>query len=143
MLTVDYHHRESFVSQPIITAAQAKQHLHEIRLQRQNQLRTTINECHRLQNIHKQIYTHLPQQCEPHSTDKSVERTAWSPKRPPKYSIPRIEYASLIYRPSRSTFEIDAGDKPLPIIKELTDHLSKSPCAISNDRQEMYVNHQM
>ncbi|CAF0927786.1 unnamed protein product [Adineta ricciae] len=141
MLKVDYLHRESFVSQPIVTAAQAKQHLHEIRLQRQNQLRTTINECHRLQNIHKQIYNHAPQQWNSHSTEKHVNhqgRTVSSPKRLPKYSIPRIEYASLIYRPSKSTFEIDAVDKPLPIIKELTDHLSKSPCAIfSNDRQEI------
>ncbi|UJR37437.1 hypothetical protein I4U23_030140 [Adineta vaga] len=137
MLKVEY-------PKPIITASQAKKHLHDLRLQRQNQLTTTINECHRLQNVHKQIYNH---QFDSYSIEKPVnhqpKNVPPSPLNPPKYSIPRLEYASVIYRQSKSTFEIEPlldinDNNTLPIIKELTSHISKSPCVISNDRQEMY-----
>ncbi|CAF3483164.1 unnamed protein product [Rotaria sp. Silwood1] len=41
---------------PLITQTDAKQHLHNIRYQRQNQLATIINECHQLRISHKRIF---------------------------------------------------------------------------------------
>lgn len=46
-----------------------------------------------------------------------------------KYSIPRIEYASVIYRQAIPTFEIDRSiksDIEAPIVKELTQSLTES-----------------
>ncbi|CAF1445527.1 unnamed protein product [Adineta steineri] len=131
------------LNKPIITASQAKKHLHDIRLQRQNQLTANINECHRLQAIHKQLFNHQLNSSSS-SSSSSIEKC---PDKKlinndyvsyvNKYSIPRIKYASIIYRQAIPTFELDPlveSKNDTPIIKELTHYLSELPCTSSNER---------
>ena len=148
MLTVESPHCKILSSyqnptKPIITSAVAKKHVHDIRLQRQHQLAVNINECHRLQTIHKQIYQ---QQFDGHSRDEKKLR----PIKPTtsehilptrKYSIPRIHYAPIIYQQATPTFELKSlreSEKNVPIVKELTQFLSECPCAIANDHRKRF-----
>ena len=143
MLKVEYPCHENFQHQikPVVTGATAKKHLHDIRLQRQNQLASTINECHRLQTIHKQLYNH---QYDSYHIEKPRDNKPINneyPSRPKKYSIPRIEYASVIYRQAIPTFELETSlesQNNRPIIKELTQCLSQPSCTIPNDQIKRY-----
>ncbi|CAF4750864.1 unnamed protein product, partial [Rotaria magnacalcarata] len=47
MLKSEYSHKQT------INQTDAKQHLHDIRYQRQNQLKSIVNECHQLRILHK------------------------------------------------------------------------------------------
>lgn len=120
---------------PVVTWFEAKKHLHDVRLRRQNQLALNIDECHRLRNLHKQLF--YRQLDSPLSSSPSmIEKSPSNKSLPPdyslsinKYSIPRIEYASVIYRQAIPTFEIDRSiksDIEAPIVKELTQSLTES-----------------
>ncbi|CAF2487710.1 unnamed protein product [Rotaria sp. Silwood2] len=147
MLKVEYPCREIFSTyqNPIkstITWAEAKKHLHEVRLRRQNQLALNINECHKIHTLHKQLFNH---QFDTNSTEKapdikstkSINNEYSLPTN--KYSIPRMEYASTIYRKAIPTFEIESSskfDNDIPIVHELTQYLSENSCTISNEKIE-------
>ncbi|CAF1050833.1 unnamed protein product [Rotaria sp. Silwood1] len=147
MLKVEYPCREIFSSyqNPIkstITWAEAKKHLHEVRLRRQNQLASNINECHKLHTLHKQLFN---RQFDSNSIEKTPDvklikaiNSEYS-LQTIKHSIPRIEYASTIYRKADPIFEIESSsklDNSIPIVKELTQYLSESSYTISNENKE-------
>ncbi|CAF4638572.1 unnamed protein product [Rotaria sp. Silwood1] len=147
MLKVEYPCREIFSSyqNPIkstITWAEAKKHLHEVRLRRQNQLASNINECHKLHTLHKQLFN---RQFDSNSIEKNPDvklikaiNSEYS-LQTIKHSIPRIEYASTIYRKADPIFEIESSsklDNSIPIVKELTQYLSESSYTISNENKE-------
>ncbi|CAF3496007.1 unnamed protein product [Rotaria sp. Silwood1] len=151
MLKVEYPCREIFSSyqNPIkstITWAEAKKHLHEVRLRRQNQLASNINECHKLHTLHKQLFN---RQFDSNSIEKNPDvklikaiNSEYS-LQTIKHSIPRIEYASTIYRKADPIFEIESSsklDNSIPIVKELTQYLSESSYTISNENKEKYYN---
>ncbi|CAF4241362.1 unnamed protein product [Rotaria sp. Silwood2] len=60
--------KAEYSTKPLITQSDAKQHLHDVRYQRQNQLATIINECHQLRVLHKRIFDN---QLNSSSTEKS------------------------------------------------------------------------
>ncbi|CAF3664459.1 unnamed protein product [Rotaria socialis] len=138
MLQVEYPCRETLSSYQnqskpaVVTWAEAKKHLHEVRQRRQNELASNIKECHKLQAIHKQMFNH---QVDSFSNEKlpdikpikSINNEYSSSTN--KYSIPRLEYASIIYRKAIPTFELEPPSKlenSLPIINELMHNLSET-----------------
>jgi hypothetical protein len=151
MLKVEYPCREILSSyqnqtKSIITWGEAKKHLHDVRLRRQKQLTSTINECHKLHALHKQIYN---RQFDSDSTarspdDKSFKSTSNEySSEIKKYLLPRIEYAPIIYRQAIPTFEVETLSKletDTPIIRELTQYLSESSSGIPNNKTEKYYN---
>jgi len=145
MLKVEYPCRDILSSysnptKPVITWAEAKKHLHDVRLRRQNQLTININECHKLRNMHKQVFN---RQLDSNPTEKPPDNKPIKPINNEyslstnKYSIPRIEYAPVIYQQATPTFQVEKSSKfehDIPIVRELTE----SPCAISNNKIEKY-----
>ncbi|CAF0903327.1 unnamed protein product [Rotaria sordida] len=148
MLKVEYPCREIFSSyqnpnKSTITWTEAKKHLHDVRLRRQNQLAINVNECHKLQTLHKELFN---RQFDSNSTEKILDIK--QPIKPinseyclhtNKYSIPRIEYAPIIYRKSIPTFETESSskfDNNILIVKELTQYLSETSLTISNEKIE-------
>ncbi len=138
MLKVEYPCREILSSyqnpvKPVLTWSEAKRHLQDVRLRRQNQLATNINECQKLRNIHQQIFN---RQFDLTSSEKSSCIK-------PKYSIPRIEHAAVIYRQAAPTFELDKSidlDNEIPIARELTEYLTEYPLeAPSKKKIEKYL----
>lgn len=119
----------------VVTWSEAKKHLHDVRLRRQNQLALNIDECHRLRNLHKQLF-HAQLDSSSSSSSSMIEKSPSNKSLPldyslsiNKYSIPRIEYASTIYRQAIPTFEIDKSIKSeteIPMVKELTQSLTES-----------------
>lgn len=144
MLKVEYPCRENFSlyqnhTKPVITWVEAKKHLHDVRLRRQNELTKNINECYKLQNIHKQIFN---RQFNSTPTDVSVDTKSIKTvsddysSQINKYSIPRIDYAHIIYRQAIPTFETEKPSKlenEIPVVKELTECLTQSPYPISKN----------
>jgi len=150
MLKVEYPCREilsSYQNPPksIITWNEAKKHLHDVRLRRQQQLTTNINECHKLHTLHKQIYNRQFEysSIEKSSDDKSLKSTSYDCSTSiKKYSLPRIEYAPIIYRQAIPTFEVETSSKletDTPIISELTQYLSETSSKIPSDKIEKYT----
>jgi hypothetical protein len=148
MLKVEYPCREILSSyqnpvKPVLTWSEAKRHLQDVRLRRQNQLATNINECQKLRNIHQQIFN---RQFDLTSSEKS---SCIKPINPEyilsirKYSIPRIEHAAVIYRQAAPTFELDKSidlDNEIPIARELTEYLTEYPLeAPSKKKIEKYL----
>jgi len=142
MLKVEYPCRNILSSysnptKPVITWAEAKKHLHDVRLRRQNQLAININECHKLSNMHKQIFN---RQFDSNPTEKPSDNKLIHNEyslSTNKYSLPRIEYAPVIYQQAIPTFQVEKlsrSDNDIPIVRELTE----SPCAISNNKIEKY-----
>lgn len=150
MLKIEYPGREVFSSyekqiKPTITWAQAKKHLHDIRFRRQNQLESNINECHKLHQLHKQMFDRY---CEFKPIEKLPDKKPTKPINKTyvfhtnKYSTPRIEYAPVIYRKAVPTFEVESSlksDYDIPIIRELTQYLSESTFVVSNEKTEKYL----
>ena len=133
-------------SKPTVTWAEAKRHLHDVRLRRQNQLALNINECHKLQTLHKQIFEHS---INSNSTIKSYDNIPIKSMNNSyslhtnKYTIPRIEYASILYKKAMPAFEIEASsnlEDNMPIVEELRQYLSEATHTISNDKPEKYHN---
>lgn len=131
---------------PVVTWSEAKKHLHEVRLRRQTQLASNIDECHRLRHLHKQLF-HGQLNCSS-SLSSTIEKSSSNKSIPSdyslsinKYSIPRIEYASMIYRQALPTFEIDKSIKSeneSPIVKELTQSLTECPYTVPKRTMEKY-----
>jgi hypothetical protein len=144
MLKVEYPCREILSTypnpnKPGVTWLEAKKHLHDVRLRRQNQLARNINECQKLRDIHQQIFN---RQFNSNSTEKPFDNKPIKPIHNDyslstnKYSLPRIEYAPVIYRQAIPTFEIDKTIKvenEITIVKELTEYLTESSCTIPNN----------
>jgi hypothetical protein len=131
-------------TKPVITWAEAKKHLHEVRLRRQNQLAQNINECHKIHNIHKETFN---RQVDANTTEKLADKKPIKPINNEyslpkiKYSIARIEYAPVIYRQAIPTFEVkklSELENAAPIVKELTEYLTESPSTIPNNKKEKY-----
>ena len=131
---------------PIVTWSEAKKHLHEVRLRRQTQLALNIDECHRLRHLHKQLFHG---QLDPSSSLSSTIEKSPSNKSIlsdyslsiNKYSIPRIEYASVIYRQALPTFEIDKSIKSeneSSIVKELTQSVTDCSYTVPKRTVEKY-----
>ncbi len=148
MLKVEYPCREILSSyqnpvKPVLTWTEAKKHLQDVRLRRQNQLATNINECQKLRNIHQQIFNRQfdSNSIEKSSCTKSINNNEYSLS-VRKYSIPRIEHASVIYRQAVPTFELDKSidlDNEIPIVRELTEYLTEFPCEIPKKKIEKYL----
>lgn len=134
MLKAEYPCRDIFSShKPIITWAEAKKHLHDVRVRRQNELAKNLDECDKLRNIHKQLFDRQldsnPTEIKPIKTNSHE----FSPHTN-KYSIPRIDYAPLIHRQIIQTFEVEKSlklENDIPILNEPL-------CAISNNKTEKY-----
>lgn len=131
MLKAEYSSLYPNPNKPVVTWNEAKKHLHEVRLRRQTQLAVNIDECHRLHHLHKQLFhgqLDSTSTIEKSPSNKSIQSDYSLSIN--KYSIPRIEYASVIYRQALPTFEIDksirSGNEP-PIVKELTQSLYTLP----------------
>jgi hypothetical protein len=149
MLKVEYPCREVLLSfqnqtKSIITWDESKKHLHDVRLRRQQQLATNINECHRLHTLHKQLYN---RQFDSGSTEKRPDEKPLNPtsndysSHTKKYSLPRIEHAPIIYRKAIPTFELETSSKlesDTTIVKELTQYLTESSSRIPDDKIEKY-----
>ena len=152
MLSIGYPNHELFSacrrdkSQPAITCLETKKHLHDIRVQRQNQLTATINECHRLRTIHKEIFNRRFQS---DNQDKPPISTSNDPVQKPrpfidqndsfstkKYAIPRMEHAAEIYRQASPTFELHTPtklDRERPIIEQLTQCIAEPSNTTPNE----------
>ncbi|CAF2237147.1 unnamed protein product [Rotaria magnacalcarata] len=138
MLKVEYPFRETFSSYQnqskpaVVTWVEAKKHLHEVRQRRQNELALNIEECHRLQTIHKQMFNHKVDSFSNEKLPnikpiKSINNEYASSTN--KYSIPRLEYASIIYRKAIPSFELEPPsklDNSLPIVNALVHNLSET-----------------
>lgn len=128
----------------VIIWNEAKKHLHDVRIRRQKQLELTIHECERLQHVHRQIFN---SQLEKNSLERSTTNKQIkyvmneSPLLTKKYAIPRIEYASILYRRAIPLFEIDKSVKKenqSPLIKDLIDNLSDSSSTNSSCQFDKY-----
>jgi hypothetical protein len=96
MLKIEYPCRDILPSyknqtKSIITWAEAKKHLQDVRLRRQNQLVENINECHKLRAIHQQIFNRQ------FDTDKPPNEDHNKPIKT-DYLVPRKDYSSVISR---------------------------------------------
>jgi hypothetical protein len=115
-------------SQTSITWIDAKRHLHDVRFRRQNQLASTINECHQLRTMHKHIFDH---QFDSYSVEKSfISKPTKSTKN--EYVLPHNEYPSFVHR--QTTSPMCESEYDLPIVRELTEYLSESPCTLPTNR---------
>lgn len=94
-----------------ISQSDAKQHLHNIRHQRQNQLKSIIDECHQLRILHKRIF------------DNQVD--SYSAKKP-LITMPKKNEAIFIINPKV------ASDEEFLIAKELTIYLSEPSCSYTD-----------
>jgi hypothetical protein len=147
MLKVEYPCREILSSyqnpvKPVVTWTEAKKHLQDVRLRRQNQLAVNINECQKIRNLHQQIFNRQfdSNSIEKSSYNKPINNEYSSSIN--KYSIPRIEHAPIIYRQAVPKFELDKSidlDNEIPIIRELTEYLTESPCEIPKKKIEKYL----
>ncbi|CAF4392109.1 unnamed protein product, partial [Rotaria magnacalcarata] len=88
-----------------INQTDAKQHLHDIRYQRQNQLKSIVNECHQLRILHKRIFDN--------------QLTSYSAKKP-LMSMPMRNESIFIINPKTES------DDEFPISQEFTIYLSES-----------------
>lgn len=144
MLTVEHSQHELFSpcrrekTKPVITCQETKKHLHDIRVQRQNQLTATINECHRLRTIHKEIFN---RQFQANNQDKPTNPTDRDQLQVPQPSInpndsfptkrsaiPRMDHASELYRQALPTFELYPPSElnhELPIIEQLSQWVAE------------------
>lgn len=150
MLKVEYPIRDIFSlyqtqNKSNITWAEAKKHLQDIRLRRQNELATNIDECQRLCSMHKKMFnsqhdSNLPTEILPDiKSVKSVNRENSFQKN--KRPIPRIEYAPIIYRTAVPMFELESTstlDDSAPIVKDLTVNLIETSATISNKNMKKY-----
>jgi len=145
MLKVEYFSLpQENLNKQIITSNEAKKHLHDVRIRRQEQLELIINECERLRHVHKRIFNCQFEQNSPQkpTTNHQINFvTNESPLLTKRYIIPRLEYASIIYRQVTPTFELDQSIKTesqSPLIKDLIENLPNSPLINSSCQFERY-----
>ncbi|CAF3206061.1 unnamed protein product [Rotaria socialis] len=113
MLKSEYSHKQT------IRQTDAKQHLHDIRYQRQNQLKSIVDECHQLRILHKRIFDN--------------QLNSYSAKKP-LISMPMRNESIFIISP-----KIESDDE-FPISKEFTIYLSESSYTLLDFQS---ANHQL